>query len=216
MKKLMLGAAAMALLAGTANAAFVVDVAAPVLAIPTPGNDFKTDLNNEGLVSFAVGNTVFANVGRYKFEYLGSESGFTNVFNANGLYGGSVSYTEIDGTATFAAPINFGELVLGAGTPDFSFLSNGGGSPFDTASAAFSIFLPAGKAAGDSYVTNTLYIGFDDNTGNPDDNHDDFLVRVTAVPEPATWAMMIAGFGLVGGAMRRRAKASPSIRAVYS
>ena len=26
----------------------------------------------------------------------------------------------------------------------------------------------------------------------------------TGVPEPATWAMMIAGFGLVGGAMRRR------------
>lgn len=25
-----------------------------------------------------------------------------------------------------------------------------------------------------------------------------------AVPEPATWAMMIAGFGLIGGAMRRR------------
>lgn len=32
-----------------------------------------------------------------------------------------------------------------------------------------------------------------------------FEGRVTAaVPEPATWAMMIAGFGLVGGAMRRR------------
>lgn len=27
-----------------------------------------------------------------------------------------------------------------------------------------------------------------------------------AVPEPATWAMMIAGFGLVGAGMRRRAK----------
>jgi hypothetical protein len=25
-----------------------------------------------------------------------------------------------------------------------------------------------------------------------------------AVPEPATWAMLIAGFGLVGGALRRR------------
>jgi hypothetical protein len=24
------------------------------------------------------------------------------------------------------------------------------------------------------------------------------------VPEPATWAMMIGGFGLVGGALRRR------------
>lgn len=27
-----------------------------------------------------------------------------------------------------------------------------------------------------------------------------------AVPEPATWAMMVAGFGLVGGAMRTRAR----------
>lgn len=27
---------------------------------------------------------------------------------------------------------------------------------------------------------------------------------VTTVPEPATWAMMIGGFGMVGGAMRRR------------
>ena len=27
---------------------------------------------------------------------------------------------------------------------------------------------------------------------------------VDAVPEPATWAMMIGGFGLIGGAMRRR------------
>ncbi len=36
---------------------------------------------------------------------------------------------------------------------------------------------------------------------------DDFsLVATTlnAVPEPATWAMMITGFGLVGGAMRKR------------
>jgi hypothetical protein len=31
-----------------------------------------------------------------------------------------------------------------------------------------------------------------------------------AVPEPATWAMMIGGFGLVGGAMRRRSAAVPA------
>lgn len=28
--------------------------------------------------------------------------------------------------------------------------------------------------------------------------------QLTPVPEPTTWAMMIAGFGIVGGAMRRR------------
>ena len=41
---------------------------------------------------------------------------------------------------------------------------------------------------------------------------DDTGVRIfvegnaAAIPEPATWAMLIAGFGLVGGAMRRRAR----------
>ncbi len=30
------------------------------------------------------------------------------------------------------------------------------------------------------------------------------LFRLTAVPEPGTWAMLVAGFGLVGGALRRR------------
>jgi hypothetical protein len=31
-----------------------------------------------------------------------------------------------------------------------------------------------------------------------------FLTKTTAVPEPAAWAMFIAGFGLAGAAMRRR------------
>lgn len=33
-----------------------------------------------------------------------------------------------------------------------------------------------------------------------------FDVGVAAIPEPATWAMMIAGFGLAGAAMRRRTR----------
>jgi hypothetical protein len=36
---------------------------------------------------------------------------------------------------------------------------------------------------------------------------DDLTIGTTAaVPEPATWAMFISGFGLIGGAMRRREK----------
>lgn len=38
------------------------------------------------------------------------------------------------------------------------------------------------------------------------------LAIADAVPEPATWAMMISGFGLIGGALRRRPRASTSIR----
>ncbi len=31
-----------------------------------------------------------------------------------------------------------------------------------------------------------------------------YSLTITAVPEPATWAMMICGFGLVGGTIRQR------------
>ncbi len=34
--------------------------------------------------------------------------------------------------------------------------------------------------------------------------HADFIGAAMAVPEPGTWAMLIAGFGLVGASMRRR------------
>jgi hypothetical protein len=36
-------------------------------------------------------------------------------------------------------------------------------------------------------------------------------VGMTAVPEPATWAMMISGFGLIGYAMRRRPKVTTRV-----
>ncbi|AVA15418.1 MULTISPECIES: choice-of-anchor C family PEP-CTERM protein [unclassified Sphingopyxis] len=39
-------------------------------------------------------------------------------------------------------------------------------------------------------------------------------VSVSAVPEPATWAMMLLGIGLIGGAMRRRSTARPAHRLV--
>jgi len=41
------------------------------------------------------------------------------------------------------------------------------------------------------------------------DNNEFILVRldaplIGAVPEPATWALMLVGFGLVGGSLRAR------------
>ena len=65
-----------------------------------------------------------------------------------------------------------------------------------------SIFFTANDAG--SFMFN---IGTDsaDNLGPLVDNLQlDITSNVGAVPEPATWAMMILGFGLVGGFMRRR------------
>ncbi len=45
---------------------------------------------------------------------------------------------------------------------------------------------------------------------NPDSRVDAFKIsQLAVIPEPATWAMMIGGFGMVGGAVRRRARTSP-------
>jgi hypothetical protein len=58
------------------------------------------------------------------------------------------------------------------------------------------------------------YLGFQSVTGSIDwtpyinaDNRVSVMfdtISVSAAPEPATWALMIGGFGMVGGAMRRR------------
>jgi len=40
------------------------------------------------------------------------------------------------------------------------------------------------------------------------------IANAAAVPEPATWGMMVAGFGMLGFGLRRRAK--PSVRVTYA
>ncbi|SIO16668.1 PEP-CTERM protein-sorting domain-containing protein [Parasphingorhabdus marina DSM 22363] len=65
-----------------------------------------------------------------------------------------------------------------------------------------------GLEAADSFnvVGNRLNIDF--RASSPGDY---IRVLTAPVPEPSTWAMMIGGFGLVGGAMRRRRKMTTKV-----
>jgi len=64
--------------------------------------------------------------------------------------------------------------------------------------------------------TGTAYVGFTGSSGAGWENEDIVSWRFSNrpqlpdVPEPASWAMMLGGFGLVGGAMRARRKAAVS------
>lgn len=67
-----------------------------------------------------------------------------------------------------------------------------------------------GLESQDSFNTVGNRINIDFTASNPGD-YIRVLTAVSAVPEPASWAMMIGGFGLVGGAMRRRRKMTTNV-----
>lgn len=198
MHKLLVGAfvaAAMGSAAPVLAAAFTVSVPSE-LAVPG-NNDFKSDLANEGLTAYAsTGATITLNGNRrLRFDYMGSESGLVNSFKAGSI----APFLENDKSTWGPTLIGFDNFLAGALT-GVSF-NNGTVAPGDS---GFAIFIPAGVR---EFSSNVLYFGLDDFVNNADDNHDDFIVRVTAVPEPATWGLLVIGFGMVGLTVRRRSVA---------
>lgn len=82
--------------------------------------------------------------------------------------------------------------VLVNGLSVFNVTGNGGGTTnWTQQTVAFSLAAPG--------TLRFAAIGTSDSLGGYLDD-----VRLAAVPEPESWAMMIAGFGLLGSAMRRR------------
>ena len=94
-----------------------------------------------------------------------------------------------------------GITLIVATDNDFSVTQNGSGTQFDvclnaTNTVRSQVALGGACPTGQSLIPNLVY--------SFKLSRAEYLSLTGAVPEPATWAMMIAGFGLVGGAMRRR------------
>jgi hypothetical protein len=144
--------------------------------------------------------SIFGPQSRTEFSYL---SDFDNGLAAN------------DASCRFAAAGNFAGLGI-AGTAQFCNLGRGasevgvaggdsGGPQFIDGKlvAVTSYGITFGTAFGD--IRSGLNSSFGELSGYvPLYIHEDFITGAATVPEPATWAMMIAGFGLVGAAARRR------------
>jgi hypothetical protein len=106
------------------------------------------------------------------------------------------------GTYRFTGAVRAADAPSGDGVTFFTATGSGSlGVRPATEPFSFSQTLAAGG-------TSRFLIG---NNGNYSFDTTGLSLSVAAVPEPATWAMMIGGFGMVGGAMRsarRRQKVS--------
>jgi opacity protein-like surface antigen len=193
MKKWVLAAAAAVGLAGSANAAVVT------LQSITPNGANDNTFNYQGT--------------------LGPDEGVRSgdrliIFDFNGYIAGSVFSTLANVVAstenTSAVPLmtpgqtddpNVVNLVFTYTGPDFRTT----GGPFAAIDfnglGARSVF---GQTIFDAFFARTT-------KNNPPEESNTAAfqvgtVRVPAVPEPATWAMMLGGFGLIGVATRRRSR----------
>lgn len=157
--------------------AFVTAAAAMAVAAPASAATYITFDGNSG----TYGNDLI------------ETSPFTDIFNFTLDTAGRFAATLSSTAVSSATNVNFSRVVLtgpglGAGI-DFTPIISGV-VEFRTLS---STLLSAG-----SY---TLSVA--GTSGNEGSYAGD--LSFAAVPEPATWGLMILGFGMVGGAMRRRA-----------
>ena len=125
---------------------------------------------------------------------------FLDVANALAT-AGQIIPEKIEGLA-IGPRLDGGFALLLATDNDFSVTQNGSNVQFDVCRGSGSptqVALGSACPSGQSLVPSRLYSfkisGAD--AGN-------FSASLFAVPEPASWAMLIAGFGLTGAAMRRR------------
>lgn len=135
--------------------------------------------------------------GTFSATYLGNESGYVNKFSF-GL-GNSLQESNYLGKTI--------SISVGSGTLGFSFSDNSGsGHAFtngtqQTQPLGFAIL----RGQTNRYGTFDYLLGFNDSYSG-DADYDDFVVGVnfvSAVPESHTYAMLLAGLGLIGFSVRR-------------
>jgi len=175
----------LACLASASNAALVVDST-------TIGKSVIVSSTNDVIATFESADAGYT-------SELSLEGRPGIIFRNNDLANYPIGTTVNLGSFAVGTELIFKLYVTNEGRSYFS--GPGSRNPDDAAHAAVNT---------DGGLT---FVGFEDIYGASDDFNDlvfSFSNTIAAaapgVPEPASWAMMIAGFGMVGGALRARAR----------
>lgn len=203
-----------------AVSALALIAATPATAQTVATYDFDFTIAYSGNASFAVGST---GTGRFSFQ----EAPMSEATVANGWYGHSAAYLDVTYNGVTTRLVTLSGNLSGMNGPIMQDIS----PPM----ATYDIF-----SIRDAFATNYLNIyglnnsitDYDLTAANldklwanpPSTGRGDIQLgtysafgRITAlravsgVPEPATWGMMVLGFGFVGGVLRRRPVISYSV-----
>ncbi len=163
--------------------------------VVVPGNnDFFSGMG----LSYNVGGNVLAtSLVDLTFTYLGHEAGYNNDFNAYGQNLNNKGNSIGD---------SFTVSGVGAGLLDFGFYSNNVSQGINNGSNNdFASFQSFATILDITYmdVYYDAIVLFDDSGAGPDDDSDDHIIGIRAVPEPSIIALFAAGLLGLGFARRR-------------
>lgn len=161
-------------------------------------------LTNGSFESGLDGWTFGGNTGYFSIPCSGGAGVDGNCFVSAGPVG-SLGYLSQTLATTAGEMLDISGLIAGNGSGEVHFYLNG--------VSILDVYGPAGDLSPYSVSAvasgnDVFAIGFRDDPSYVQFDKLSVTVGTSgAVPEPASWALMLGGFGLVGGAMRSRRKA---------
>jgi hypothetical protein len=195
--KTVLAASAIALISGAAQAQISFTTTGSVTFTQTfdpDGGVFASGAYTSGDLGYFTADTT----GRFSLTYLGQESTYDDgvhiVSNGQALHESDAVGTSIWGNMTAGSLLDF--TFFSNGVDD---ISNGMGMKGDSS------FAVLGRNVTTSAGTFAYVVGYNDPYHH--DDWDDFVIGINPmapVPEPSSYAMLLAGLGVVGFAARRR------------